>query len=153
MSTRLATADDARRVWTWRNDPRTRSMSRDSAPVPWSRHLLWFRQRLSDPDTLMLMGLSGDAPCGIIRFDRGAEGSAVVSVNLAPEFRSRGLGRSLLDKGCRIAQERGFALSFDAEIKTGNVGSRRIFEAVGFAAAPGAAGWLHYRRDVERCAP
>jgi UDP-2,4-diacetamido-2,4,6-trideoxy-beta-L-altropyranose hydrolase len=146
LELRPAAQNDVRLLWQWRNDPETRARSRDSHEVPWDTHVVWFAKRLADPDTVMLMGLSGGRPVGVVRFDRRADGSAEVSITLASEYRGRGLGRNLLQRGCEYVVQTGFAQVLDADVKADNAVSQRLFEGCGFRMAAGDCNWTRYRR-------
>jgi UDP-2,4-diacetamido-2,4,6-trideoxy-beta-L-altropyranose hydrolase len=146
LDVRLATQNDVRLLWQWRNDPETRARSRDSNEVPWDTHVAWFEKRLADPDTVILMGLSCGRPVGVVRFDRRSCGSAEVSISLASEYRGRGLGRNLLQRGCEYVVHTGFAQVLDAEVKVDNAASQRLFEACDFRMVAGDCNWTRYCR-------
>jgi UDP-2,4-diacetamido-2,4,6-trideoxy-beta-L-altropyranose hydrolase len=148
---RPAMQEDVHLVWQWRNDPEARARSRNSNEVPWDIHVLWFAERLANADTVMLMGLSGGRPIGVVRFDRSRDGSAEVSITLAPECRGRGLGRNLLQRGCERVVDEGFAQVLNAEIKADNAASQRLFEGCGFRMVAGDCNWTRYRRVLPAC--
>ena len=43
LSVRLATTNDCRNIFDWRNDPFTRLMSHDNKKVRWDNHIIWFK--------------------------------------------------------------------------------------------------------------
>jgi UDP-2,4-diacetamido-2,4,6-trideoxy-beta-L-altropyranose hydrolase len=128
---RPALPEDARSVWTWRNDPAARAMSVNEQAIPWEAHRTWFEARLASPDTVMLIGSVGDEAIGVLRFDRSGE-AAEVSIAVAPERRGQGWGRSLLRQGCEMIERKGFARALEARIKPENKASQRLFAAAGF---------------------
>jgi RimJ/RimL family protein N-acetyltransferase len=128
---RPALPEDARSVWTWRNDPAARAMSADDRSIPWETHRAWFEDRLASPDTIMLIGSLGEEAIGVLRFDRRGE-SAEVSIAIAPERRGQGWGGRLLRQGCTIIEQGGFARFLEARIKPENRASQRIFASAGF---------------------
>jgi UDP-2,4-diacetamido-2,4,6-trideoxy-beta-L-altropyranose hydrolase len=146
LELRPATQNDVRLLWQWRNDPGTRARSRDSDEIPWDTHLAWFAKRVVDPDTVMLIGLSAGRPIGVVRFDRQADGTAEVGITLAPEYRGRGLGRNLLQRGCECVVEAGFAQVLNADVKADNAASQRLFKGCGFRMVAGDCNWTRYRR-------
>ena len=146
MSIRRAIVADAQDIWRWRNDVDTRAVSRNSATVTWNDHRAWFERRLADPSTLMLIGMADERAVGVVRFDRTSESTADVSINLAPEYRGRGLGKALLRAGCAFASNDGFAAIFDAEILSANLSSQRIFEQAGFAQIAAQGQWLKFQQ-------
>jgi len=146
LSLRPAAQADATLLWQWRNDDHARAMSRQPGVVPWETHVAWLARRLADGDAMLLIGVQGDQPVGVVRFDRRADGVAEVSIAIAADFRGRGLGKPLLQCGCERADRAGFARVFDAEIKADNLASRRIFEGSGFRVVSSDEKWVMYRR-------
>ena len=146
LSLRPAALADATLLWQWRNDGLTRAMSRQPDVVPWETHVAWLTKRLADRDAMLLIGLQGHQSIGVVRFERRADGAAEVSIAIAADFRGRGLGKPLLQCGCEHADRVGFARVFDAEIRTDNLASRKIFEDLGFRVVSGDERWVMYRR-------
>ena len=127
---RLATADDARRLLEWRNDPATRAASFSSALVVWEDHAAWLSRKLADP-AVRLWIADG---IGTVRAERVEPGIAEVHITVAPEARGQGRAAPLLDAaarraGCDLGVRRVFG-----RVKTDNEPSRRAFARAGFAA-------------------
>lgn len=159
-SFRPACEADAERLLRWANDPAARAASLSTAPIAWDAHVTWLRGRLRDPncDLLVVCDTDGE-PFGMVRFDlRGDE--AVVSVNLDPAARGRGLGARALAAACRGLFARRRVGRVRAIIRVENRASRRAFEKAGFRRAQAAGDAvgpdvLHYtlERSVLECAP
>jgi UDP-2,4-diacetamido-2,4,6-trideoxy-beta-L-altropyranose hydrolase len=127
---RRADERDILDLFAWRNDKETLGNSKSATPVPFTEHERWFAASLTKPDRRIYIGLVGDEKVGMVRFDRvpNSEHAHIVSIAISPEFRRRGLGRALLEAAIgEMAPGR-----FDAEIKTENVISKKLFEACGF---------------------
>jgi L-amino acid N-acyltransferase YncA len=122
---RRATEADAMDVWAWRQDPITRTMSRNQDDVPVAEHLAWFATALADPRRTLLIGEAEGVKVGMVRFDRGQ--ITEVSINVNPAQRSQGHGRNLLSEAMTWVKGEVWA-----EIKEDNLTSRRLFEGVGF---------------------
>jgi UDP-2,4-diacetamido-2,4,6-trideoxy-beta-L-altropyranose hydrolase len=135
LSLRPATPEDCRRVWEWANDPIARSVSFHSALIPWEDHVRWFSQKLADPASRFLIATDHQGvPIGTSRCDE-RDGRGVISVNLAPAARGRGLGTQLIRRTCMLAWQ-GFQFNvIDAYIKPGNQASILAFSQAGFAPA------------------
>jgi RimJ/RimL family protein N-acetyltransferase len=146
MEIRRATAAEAELLRSWRNDPEARRMFRNPESVDHDSHMAWLRKTLADDGTLLLVGVVDREPVGSIRFDRQPDDLAVVNINIAGQHRGRGLGRQLLDLGCRHAEETDFARVFRADIKTENAASHRLFRSLGFVLKSHADGWDTYLR-------
>jgi len=92
---REATLEDSERVWRWRNDAETRRGSFDERDIPFDEHREWFEATIQRRDRRMYVVLAGGAEAGVVRLD--FEGSrAIVSINIAPEWRGKGIGKAAL---------------------------------------------------------
>jgi ribosomal protein S18 acetylase RimI-like enzyme len=126
---RKATADDSRDLWMWRNDEQTRRGSRATDFVAWANHDAWYREKLKDCDTQILVALEAGVRIGLIRFDRIEMDRFRANITVAAAARGRGVGRAILRLGCdRLIQDYAGA-TIVAEVRTENIASRRIFEA------------------------
>ncbi|MGR4931050.1 GNAT family N-acetyltransferase [Bradyrhizobium sp. CAR08] len=89
---RLATKDDARRLFEWRNDESTRRMSKNKSGVGWDEHVGWLNRRLEmDQPNLFIFELDQD-PVATFRID-GED----VSYTVAPAHRNRGVAKLMLN--------------------------------------------------------
>jgi RimJ/RimL family protein N-acetyltransferase len=143
LAARPAAPDDAGLLLAWRNDPATRSASRDQELVPHSAHVAWLQRVLADPDRLLLVVEHTGRPAGTVRFDREADGLWEVSITLAPFARGRGLAAGVLDAGERAWRERvGDGPAVLACIRPDNSASVHLFEGAGYRrrAQPAADG-------------
>ena len=133
---REATLEDSERVWRWRNDAETRRGSFDERDIPFDEHREWFEATIQRRDRRMYVVLAGGAEAGVVRLD--FEGSrAIVSINIAPEWRGKGIGKAALG----ALAERAFAGlglgQLVARVKADNLGSRKAFEDAGFRIVQG----------------
>jgi RimJ/RimL family protein N-acetyltransferase len=144
---RPATDDDAARLLAWRNDPRTREASLDTAEVAWDDHVAWYARALADPGRIIVIAeLDGEA-IGMVRFDRAAD-LAEVSINLAPEARGRRLAEPVLRAAIeRYLEGPDVPAALDAVIRDDNAASIRTFLALGFRARGSSDGVGRYRRQ------
>jgi N-acylneuraminate cytidylyltransferase len=139
VTLRPATVEDVLLLWRWRNDPDTRQASFDEAPVPLDAHTRWLEDSLRRDDRRIYIvraagpeaGAGVDA--GMVRLDlSGSEGT--VSINIAPEWRGKGVGPAAL----RAVESEAFGrlgLSrLVAQVKADNPASRIAFERAGFTA-------------------
>lgn len=103
-------------LWRWRNDPYTRAHSLNTDIVPFEQHCKWFESASNSSNQLLLLGLIHNSltpesieKIGMVRFDIGSvnelisnsqtaatNNKAIVSINLNPDFRGRGLSAPLL---------------------------------------------------------
>jgi UDP-2,4-diacetamido-2,4,6-trideoxy-beta-L-altropyranose hydrolase len=140
LGLRAATLEDCQRVYDWRNDPQTRSVSHNAQPIPYGTHAQWFSQALDNPSRILLIGLAEGQAVGVLRYDLG-ERKAIVSINLAPERRGQGLGAPLLRQGSLWMQEHQPGVrEIHAEILAGNDASQAIFVDAGYK--PSFSTWI-----------
>lgn len=135
LSLRTVHENDCRLLFEWADDPRARAASFHSAAISWEDHARWFSERLQDPDSVIYIGenVAGE-PVGLVRFKIHGE-CAVLSVNVAPEFRGEGWGRELIAFSTYALVRASSVRRIDAFVKPGNHASVRLFEASGFRGA------------------
>jgi UDP-2,4-diacetamido-2,4,6-trideoxy-beta-L-altropyranose hydrolase len=129
---RRTVESDCRSFWQWANDPTAHAVSHARGPIPWDRHMEWFRARLTDPQTILYTAVSGSGdPMGMVRYQ--LEGThAILSINLGAQFRGKGLGRSLLFLATEELFRTSAVTAIDAFVRISNEPSVRLFEGAGF---------------------
>lgn len=139
LKVRLASRDDARRMFDWRNHPSTRQVSRSSEPIAWEPHLEWLARVLADPYRRLYIGVVGDRPVGVVRMDcQGQSDDVEVSLFLDPALHGLGLGRPLLSAAQDCWKiEGGGGSRFVATVLPSNAASHALFES------------LNYRREAD----
>ncbi len=120
LTLRAATQDDAERLFAWRNDPLTRAMSKDSAPLQWDAHLSWLSARLTREDPALFIVERAGLAVGTLRID-----GELISYTVAPEQRGVGIATAML----KLARERFGPLT--AEIRADNAASIKAAERAG----------------------
>ena len=140
VAARPATPSDSPLLLRWRNDPETRKVSRDSAPVPWQSHSGWYARTLENPSRELYVVERGGAPVGTVRFD-ALEGASAgeeweVSITLAPEARGHGLSRPVLAAGEAAFGARHPGAVVVAAILPDNLPSQRLFAGAGYVLDP-----------------
>jgi ribosomal protein S18 acetylase RimI-like enzyme len=133
---RRAEKSDSAVLWAWRNDPLTRSVSLTKDPVPREVHKRWFSTVLRDARRVIYVAVAEDgvARFGMCRFDINEGGrSAVVSINVAPDQRGRGVGAAVLRSALAVFGEESPMIDHvDAHVRKVNVPSMKLFTALGF---------------------
>lgn len=133
VAVRPAAADEARKIWEWRNAPEIRATAIDRAEIPWKDHSAWFARRIADPQTVMLIGAGQDGEVGFIRFDLDHD-TATVSIFLAPGHAGRGVGRALLQAGERwVIARYPDILRFHADVRPENGTSIALFQGANYS--------------------
>jgi UDP-2,4-diacetamido-2,4,6-trideoxy-beta-L-altropyranose hydrolase len=132
VTLRSATAEDAERVFAWRNSDEVRRRSFDPSPVAWETHSGWFHQTLAREDRALLIGEWRGQPIGVVRYDMEGD-RARISVYLAPGQTQPGLGRRLIGEGSAwLKAHRPGVHTVIAEVMADNEASRRAFLAAGY---------------------
>lgn len=125
MDLRPATIEDARLLFEWRNDPSTRTQMHSTGDFDFPSHLAWLERTLSNPARKLYVAEVEGCPVGTVRAD-AADGITELSWTVAPQARGRGLGTQMVQA---------FIATLDgplrAEVKTGNIASRKIAESIG----------------------
>jgi len=145
---RAALPADSALILRWRNDPVTRKFSRNSAEVSPAEHDAWYAARTSHAGTMHLIATQHGEPCGVVRFDRLADGAAEVNINVAPEHRGRRLGHFILQGAIRHAVQQGFCHTLIAEVREDNGASIWLFERLGFSRGACKEGWIRFHLDA-----
>jgi UDP-2,4-diacetamido-2,4,6-trideoxy-beta-L-altropyranose hydrolase len=131
LRARLAERADEARLLRWANDPVTRKDSFSQRSITPAEHHQWLQRVLSDDAARQfIVETHQGAEVGQGRFQRH-DGEWEVHYAVAPEFRGRRLGtpllRAALDEFGR--EHRGRVIG---RVKTSNVASQKIFQALGF---------------------
>jgi len=126
LTLRPATLDDAHLLWECRNDPDARRASLIPEPIPFTGHVEWFRQSLTNPlRRIWIAETSDQTPVGYGRLDWEAEGGdATISVAVVPVLRHLGFGVQIIQLTTGMSTG-----SVWASIKSTNVASLRAFAA------------------------
>ena len=146
--------DDCQALWLWRNDASTRAMSLNTDVVSFDEHLVWFNSVFTDPTQYLYMVTLADKEpqqdiqkVGFLRFDLSysvnekGKRAALISINLNPQFRGKGLSVKLLRQGINTfvkalaTQQHTFEAPscIKAIIKKENIASIKCFEGAGFS--------------------
>ena len=133
-SLRPAEIEDCRPVWEMANSPEIRAVSFSSGHIPYEAHEKWFREKLSDKNTVFLV-LRTDGTeviAGQIRFELKNQ-EWRISVSLKKDFRGKGLGSEMIKRGsAQLFALRKDAYKISAYIKKDNSASIRSFEKAGY---------------------
>jgi UDP-2,4-diacetamido-2,4,6-trideoxy-beta-L-altropyranose hydrolase len=133
ISLRQAEKADARLYFEWANDPEVRRQSIESRSIAWPEHEAWFAQRLGD-SLLLVAQDEGGVPVGQVRFER-RDPRWRVNYSIGEEFRGAGLAAKMLGAAIAELRRREPRAKLSAEVKPGNVASRRVFARLGFKEA------------------
>jgi RimJ/RimL family protein N-acetyltransferase len=129
---RPATQQDALLLWQWANDPMTRRNSFKSEPILWTTHESWCAGKITSPDSRFWILEYRHVPVGQVRYDRMHSKTAQVSVSIAPAYRGRNFGATLLLLTADVAGRELGVDNVEGTAFVENVASRRAFIKAGF---------------------
>jgi len=147
MRIRKARLSDCKLYWKWANDPIVRANAFEARPIPWQTHIVWFKEKLEDHNsTLLLMEIENE-PIGQVRFEHTTDGY-FIDFSISSTHRNRGLGLVLLSSGINHLKN-SQQITFWGEVKKSNRASKAIFEKLEFErASPIKKGTILYRLKV-----
>jgi len=151
IKTRKAELSDSRIIFEWRNDEFTRKMSHVTGTVQWEVHSAWYTSSLENKNRLLLLceSQSDSKKVAIVRFDINFS-RALVSINLSPEIRGKGVAKQCLSESITYFKyEFPRVNALDAEIKPENIASQRLFKSVGFVRVRKEVNTLYYEYFID----
>lgn len=153
LRVRPVTMEDSGRLLEWRNDERTREVSRDPELVAQHDHVRWLERSLTRTDRVLLIAeVEAGRPVGTIRWDRIEPGRWEVSITVAPEARGRRLAAPVLGAGERYLGEVAVdtLTGWVATVHQDNAASMRLFASSGYLPdlPPDAAGFARFHKTA-----
>lgn len=109
--------------------PEVASLEQRIFSLPWSEK--GFLDSLGLPDTLYLVVRDGERLAGYCGFLQSFEEADITNVAVAPEYRSRGVGRRMLEELMARGNARGIR-RYTLEVRAGNGPALHLYRALGF---------------------
>lgn len=131
ISLRPAVSSDSEQLWLWRNDPLMRAMAKNPRPIAWNEHVQWFAGALANPAQKFLIAECSGAVEAMVRFDIAGK-EALVSINVNPSSRGKGIGGLVLNMACSRFSAEEPRVELVADIRPSNRPSETIFTSAGF---------------------
>ena len=130
---RKASINDMLLYYEWANDKLVRDYSYNSEAIDLQKHENWFRQKLIDPNCLMLVFYNElDENIGQVRFQKQNEHSALIGISIDQKQRGKGYSKKILKKASDFYLEQVKEIEIEAYIKKTNIFSIQSFEGAGF---------------------
>lgn len=146
IKARIAEEKDSKTVYEWRNDATTREMSITTETIDWEGHKNWYEHSLANPSRLLLICTmeETDKSVAVVRFDVDRK-KALVSINLSPEMRGKGLAKKCLEASIGLFSTKFTDVALlEAEIKQENRASLSLFKGIGFVPVKEENNLAHY---------
>lgn len=134
---RRAEMQDCELYFNWANDPAVRQNSINQEPIPWEGHQNWFGRKINDDNTFLYLLFSSHKPIGQVRFDI-EDKQVLINYSIERSSRGKGFGKWILKTAIdKLHDDFGEKrITFKALVKIDNIPSQKIFERLGFEAAP-----------------
>jgi len=129
LSLRIATIEDKSLLFEWRNITELVQLSYLKKNVTIEEHDIWFNEKLSNPDSEILIVELNNLPIGLIRMDVKIE-SCAISIYLIPGNHGRGYGFEALS--LVLNNYNNLSDKYSAKVQTGNIPSQKLFLKLGF---------------------
>jgi UDP-2,4-diacetamido-2,4,6-trideoxy-beta-L-altropyranose hydrolase len=129
---RKAEPDDVKIFFDWANDPVVRMNSINKSRIEWDSHTVWFKSKLADRRSFLLVCALEDELIGQLRFDF-LEDYWLISFSVGENFRGKGLAEIMVYKSIAMLRSNFEGrLKLKAQVQEGNISSSRIFMHLGF---------------------
>jgi RimJ/RimL family protein N-acetyltransferase len=115
-------------LFDWQSDDKTRRYAHNPEKPNYEDHRSWVRNRIEKTDAYTEIIIHGDDPAGVIRLDPINAGVYMISIYIAPEKYSLGIGKSALSYVSQLLPD----TEFRAEIHEDNHASKALFASMGF---------------------
>jgi RimJ/RimL family protein N-acetyltransferase len=126
LKIREITKEDINLIYDWSNDLEVRNQSFNSGSINFKEHENWFKKKLINPNSLLLINEYDGDKIGLVRFEI-EKNKCTVGVLLDKNFRGKDLSSLMLIKSSNYYFSR-FKLPIYANIKESNIPSIRAFE-------------------------
>ena len=136
IKVRKANNSDIEEIYTWRNDPKTKKMSKNKNAINLDEHKIWFSRIKNDKNSLILIckEININKKIGVVFFNLNeTKKTSKISINLDPIKRRKGYGSECLANSIDYFKDKfKDCETILAEIKKENAASKKIFEKMGF---------------------
>jgi len=119
--------NDATLIFNWANEISVRNNSINQDPIIWDNHLKWFKSKLNNSNTKILVLATKNENLGQIRIDLVGE-YWIIDYSIDDQFRGNGLGKEIV----KLLLSKFKSFKFKANVKKQNQASISIFTNLGF---------------------
>ena len=130
-----AKSHHSKKIWEWRNDPTTISMSINNKVISWLEHKKWYERNLTENGIKTYIAKENKTHLGVVRFEQSKSKEYIyeISINVAPEKRGKGIGKIILKNSIDLfIKDNSNCKIIKAKIKSKNIRSIKTFLKCGF---------------------
>lgn len=131
LELRPVTIDDCKNIYNWRNHELNRKYSLNSETIEWESHQNWFKGKLNNQQTKILIAKYLGNEIGVIIFDFH-ESYSEISIYLVPGRHNKGYGLSLLYAAESWLKSNYQLIDIQARILPNNQASVSVFTDAGY---------------------
>ena len=131
MKIREATENDTKLIFNWSNDPLVRAQSFYSNTIEYESHENWFKEKLQNNNSLLLINKFGENNIGLVRFELEND-KCTVGILIDEKFRGKGFSSLMLINNSTYYFNR-YSTPIFAHIKESNTASIRSFKKAGYS--------------------
>ena len=139
---RPATLEDAKILFEWRNDPQARAASHNQDEISFESHMAWLKASLKKTGRRLYIAEEAGISVGTVRSD-WSDGAYTLSWTVRPESRGEGVGKRMVSL---FANQ--FTEPIRAEVKSDNLASIKIAQAIGLQPDHVKDGVIHFSRGA-----
>ena len=129
---RKANLQDTELLYNWVNNEEVRRNSINKSPIKWEDHKIWFKNKLADSTTLLLILEVNGIAVGQVRFDKVGE-HFEIDYSVDEKYRGKGYGTTLIKRGILYLNHLKGRHKIVAKVSALNLASRKVFERIGFS--------------------
>ena len=130
---RIAQKKDLMTYFNWINDKSVRMNSFSSETISLNDHKEWFKNSISNPNTLMLVFKNNfSVMIGQVRITTSNCNENIIGISIDSKFRSMGYGKLMLMESLNYFFKEFKVKTIYAYIKSSNISSKFIFSKAGF---------------------
>lgn len=130
MKIREANENDTILIFNWSNDPLVRAQSFNSNIIEFENHKNWFKEKLQNDNSLLLINIWEGNNIGLVRFEL-ENNKCTIGILIDEEFRGKGFSSLMLINSSSYYFKR-FMIPIFAHIKKSNIASIKSFEKAGY---------------------
>ena len=134
FKTRLASHKDCELYYSWVNDCEVRGNAINSGVIKYKDHLVWFKYKINDPNSILLVFDMNNTPVGQVRIDI-INGDGWIDYSIDKSFRGLGYGKLIIKLALeyiaiQLRNKKNIALK--ANVKCENIPSNKVFTSLNF---------------------